>query len=673
MTENQSTNAIGVLARSLANNYAHSAVVSLKDKGSAIIEHILEDGSLDRAYDRSVVVIVGSGASQAAGLVGTDDFFNKLLENTLFDPPNEIVFPLSKEIVDVELERLRLVQRLDPEQFETRLLAMSATESSGLAVRKALEKKYNRRFLPTLAYEILAHLLKHRFVDAIISFNFDELLDQAIEDELNPEEYHRIISDGDGPSYKLPTKENEILKKPLYIKPHGTVSHPSTLRFTRDDYYRLPEGIRLTIRSLLSGRPVDLISVGFNMKSFEFNSIANESDQSGSRIFHINIDDMVNPDPSLKSFTAHRIQVVDKPGALDEVLHNILQKTHSHLGHLYKPRSIDRHRILAGLFKGERDKTEDNSPYLWDRTVIELALAIAKAKGFVTMSELSSGRPGKYFTKYQQNVGKRIHFRKLCEDLGLNEIAYGFDALRLSDEDNLRAEILLKPEFKAALEPLLNAVKSKLKGTAFHSFEANRDLFRETLWMHYSGAEVELRFPPKILHDNLFLAPVPITSKRVLDCQTVAMLKGDDWNYVLLVSETGEWLEHERVIAAIKSREIFVIVADDSRKPYLEAKYPGKIEVAKMNWWDHNRHLTLFVNKDQKFLDQEPKALRSIYFTRPRRATDIVPVLLDENDSKIVFDYWKAYWLRATEVGIITKTRMQGFKFPPDPVKAEDV
>ena len=44
--------------------------------------------------------------------------------------------------------------------------------------------KCDVRYYPGLAYEILAHLMKHGFIDAIINFNFDEVLDQAIEDEL---------------------------------------------------------------------------------------------------------------------------------------------------------------------------------------------------------------------------------------------------------------------------------------------------------------------------------------------------------------------------------------------------------------------------------------------------------------------------------------------------------
>jgi hypothetical protein len=59
----------------------------------------------------------------------------------------------------------------------------------------------------------------------------------------------------------------------------------------------------------------------------------------------------------------------------------------------------------------------------------------------------------------------------------------------------------------------------------------------------------------------------------------------------------------------------------------------------------------------------------SIYFTRQRRATDIVPVFLSELDSKIVFEFWKAYWMRAKEpLAWINRMGMKQFKFPPEDV-----
>ncbi len=46
-----------------------------------------------------------------------------------------------------------------------------------------------------------------------------------------------IYSDGHCPEdYEEITQNNGKLNRPIYIKPHGTISHLSTLRFTREDF-----------------------------------------------------------------------------------------------------------------------------------------------------------------------------------------------------------------------------------------------------------------------------------------------------------------------------------------------------------------------------------------------------------------------------------------------------
>jgi hypothetical protein len=652
MYRNRSDNTYeNLLAKSLANNHVSSCLGPHKDHSRLLKEH-----SQIRGYDRRIIVIVGSGVSQDAGLWGTKRLIAELRK------PG---FPLSEEVIEKELDRLESVQKLDRSQFETLLLAMSATEHSGKVVREKLVEIYNRRYKPTLPYEILAHLLKHKFVDAIISFNFDELLDQAISDELNPGEYHFILSDGDSPSTPLPQGKG-VLQKPFYIKPHGTASHSSTLRFTRDDYFRLPIGIQRIIKELLSARPVDLISIGFDMKSFEFNHILRGAVPE-SRIFYINL---YEPEPDIPfedNIKSHLIRVGDKSRALSKVLGDILDKTYKHFWQSYTPRDIYRHRLLATLFEGEKPDVEDISTYLWDRTVIELALAIAKAKGFVTMSGLSAGRTGKYFRKYQSfPTSQERLFKDLCAAIGLRDVAYGHDALRLTKNDR-RPEILSEDEFNDTLDSFVDDVRTLLKPARRWAFDTHRHKFKDTLLMHYKGEEVEIRAAPEILHANLFQAPQVIRSKTALDCQTVELLENRHWRWLLLVSETGEWLTHPRIKKVIDikrhvRRKIYLIVADESHKKNLLRAYPKQIVVKRMAWWDHNRHLSLF-------LDKNKNEMCSIYFTRQRRATDIVPVLLDESDSRIVFEFWKAYWIRVTEPGVwIDRKKIEDFKFPPDDV-----
>ncbi len=148
-------------------------------------------------------------------------------------------------------------------------------------------------------YEIIAHLFKHSFIDVIINFNFDEILDQAIKEELGRDNYHYIISDGDC----VPINDLMVdgrLKIPIYIKPHGTVSHKSTLRFTKRHYLDIPEQIKRIIIDLITGKrgevrgakvenisQINLISAGFNMESLEFCDIVNAHLPEQSKIYHL--------------------------------------------------------------------------------------------------------------------------------------------------------------------------------------------------------------------------------------------------------------------------------------------------------------------------------------------------------------------------------------------------
>ena len=628
---------IDQLALSLANNYICSNLGL-----TARARDLLKTAPSGQNYRRRVVVVVGAGASQDAGLPGTQETIAKLTSSN-FLPDN---------VIEEELDRLVAVQRLDRSQFETQVLAMSATEHSGALVRKKLADLFRRRYMPTQPYEILAHLLKHRFIDAIVSFNFDELLDQAISDELYEEEYNRIISDGDCPPAPLPS--NKPLEKPLYIKPHGTVGHPSTMRFTREDYYRLPYEIRRILSELFCStlengerRPVDLISIGFGMMSYEFNEILTEAGRH-SRIFYINLQ-QPEPDPAIgDTFKPYFVKVDDNAHTLSRVMSELWSETRSHFKDEYKPRDTHRHHLLSELFVGERRQPTDNDYYLWDRTVIELCLAIAKGCGFVMRSQLSASRCGIYYGLYRDETTRPPRsFTELCKFMGLKDAAYGFEALQFIGPDsrtqNVSAKVLEKEGFEKKLDWLLDKTRKKLTPRRKAAFDSQRELLRQTMQAHFDGGDVEVRYRPPNSHRFVFHDPTEVRSMVALRYRTTKILKEPGWRYLCVVSETGQWLLKDEVSEAIKKckpKGIYVIVADDTHRKRLENRYPSRIVVKVLNWWDHNRHLTLL-------LDSDCREIASLYFSRQRRTNDIIPVQLNANDSKIISEYFKAYWIRA--------------------------
>ncbi|WP_422006844.1 SIR2 family protein [Roseivirga pacifica] len=198
-----------------------------------------------------------------------------------------------------EVRKSRLIKsQYDPNtkiDFETTLSILAKIFPLS-DIREAVKKLYNKRHGPTLFYHLVAHLFKHRFIDVIINFNFDELLDEILEEELSQNGYDRILSDGDcQPKEKL-VKDGR-LRRPLYIKPHGTASHKSTLRFTKEHYHELPIDMRNILKDLLATedendkteevtKRINLITVGFELASIEFNEIISETLSKDSHIFN---------------------------------------------------------------------------------------------------------------------------------------------------------------------------------------------------------------------------------------------------------------------------------------------------------------------------------------------------------------------------------------------------
>ncbi|WP_430967326.1 SIR2 family protein [Spongiimicrobium sp. 2-473A-2-J] len=174
-------------------------------------------------------------------------------------------------------------------EFET-FLSILASILPMDRVRDALSETYDFQNATTLFYSIVAHLFKHRFIDVIINFNFDELLDRAILDEIGEGGFDMILSDGDCISLTQLSK-NGRLRQPLYIKPHGTARHKSSLRFTKDQYHDLPPEIRKTLIDLIASndegliKRINLLIVGFDMNSIEFNEILMKHLPVGSAMF----------------------------------------------------------------------------------------------------------------------------------------------------------------------------------------------------------------------------------------------------------------------------------------------------------------------------------------------------------------------------------------------------
>lgn len=267
-------------------------------------------------------------------------------------------------------------------------------------IKETLQNIYNMGEGVNLNYSIIAHLFKNRFIDIIINFNFDELLDRAIDEELGHTGYDKILSDGDC----KPIKDISIdkrLRQPLYIKPHGTASHKSTLRFTKNQYHELPLDMRNFIGDLIScekeepDRPVNLITMGFNMESIEFNEILANKLNPKSSIFNIffhspntdfkreakkvydkvkgifsfdnNIDSPnifligseFYSEGSYSFNTSDKINLRSEDCSLGNFSKILFENILRFFNQLYEPRNIHKHNLLSNIFGNRRFWNQD--------------------------------------------------------------------------------------------------------------------------------------------------------------------------------------------------------------------------------------------------------------------------------------------------------------------------
>lgn len=282
-TNEKNNQTLLALAEDLAKNYSH---ISFSEDFNHHDEILITPPKPNE--ETRNILILGAGASHGSysflplGIAAIEKIEKSLKFDELLEVPSIKEQYLHLAFKSTQLEYKDKNQIND---FETRLQLLSHFYHFS-TLRKAVQEVTNFRTFPTLTYEVIAHMFKNRFFDIIINFNFDELLDQAIEEEIGNGKMIKIVSDGDCISYDEMLID-ERLKTPVYIKPHGTASHRSSLRFTKEHYFDIPSGIKEFIEDLFEWREVgnkkfnkqslNLIAIGFAMNSVEFNNIISKT------------------------------------------------------------------------------------------------------------------------------------------------------------------------------------------------------------------------------------------------------------------------------------------------------------------------------------------------------------------------------------------------------------
>jgi len=232
----------------------------------------------------------------------------------------------------------------------------------------------------------------------------------------------------------------------------------------------------------------------------------------------------------------------------------------------------------------------------------------------------------------------------MCRDLGLEEIGYSREALIPKSHTSKNSFwILEEDQFRKTATELSQEVRRKLSYRNRQKLNECGKLFEETLMDLYRNKEIELRGQTDQLYNKVFERPQFIRTLTGINYHTERLLREKGWDRLFVVAETGEWLLAPNVIELLSDKEveIYLIVADRTFEQELQKSYGVKLKpVVQLDWFDHNRHLTLVLDGD------DPK--EALYFTRRLRSPHINPVVLSGNDVDVVLDSFIAYWQKAT-------------------------
>jgi hypothetical protein len=723
------------------------------------------------------IAVVGAGAS-APALPRGNDLASGLIER----------FNIGRALVEAEKERLARITAVDPSDFEAQLSAIGQTLGNSRRVRAAISDLYRVRHPSVLAYEMLAHLLKHRFLDAIISMNFDELLDQSLDDELGVGEYQRIVSDRDCVEVNSDVSAPDYI--PLYIKLHGTASEPESLRFTRESYYDSPVQVGTVAARLFQIPECIVLNIGFGMASFDLHrllaipdrlSLYNLSHEPLSRKARKAIkrerrahgrvertEFVESPENEeerdrekqrrkrAKELRKHPerepntplpeqepeedcVQQQRKPwdpaaGTSDEMMDTLLEILHSdhNLGansdssSPIELHSVTRHRVVAGLLgpnsrPGKRlielprnleDRRMPLDPlaraaqpaavkagYLLRRTILELALAMARGRGLVSIATLAIDRCGLYYDAYCRCAGaNRVSWQELYRLVGFNQdkeipdvleasnVSF-FDSKAISAQNDLRQ--LLDPptggkrdEWHPLPQLDLKLLRDRVLPHIVDSpTDEHRGLLLEELEAINGDSEYELHSRDDRVCSKTFSAPIVLKTLSSLDAYSFDLVqrasKKPAESQLDILSETGHWLLQRKTFKKdLKSMgEIRLIVAFLDRVPELYKEFP-QIKIRYLQPWRHNRHMVILrtgatppseQDGDAETEKAKPKrdddaetekakpckgtAERAIYFARHHRTPYVTPVLLKRiRDIDILGATFDDRWDAAREV-----------------------
>jgi hypothetical protein len=303
-------------------------------------------------------------------------------------------------------------------------------------------------------------------------------------------------------------------------------------------------------------------------------------------------------------------------------------------------RSVERHKVVADVLgpgavlrdwtKDPKKHRDEYVKYLEQRTIVELALSGAKARGLGQLSWLALDRSGIYYDLYRREA-REVHGQ--AERWGVLRVAAGQDENEWLPDVVESRVALCSPDAgptmesgKWTLREFVPELLAKHVATEIgRSGTLAEKRLARALGSVQEDSEIEIQPTDDRVCSKAFDFPLLLPTITALDIFTNRLFNGikpDDRVYISC--ETGEWLlGNERMLALLSRQEhVEIITAFDLKYEEIEKEYGDNLHLRTLNPWRHNRHMTIVCKGNHP--------IRAVYFARRLRTPIITPVYLAE-------------------------------------------
>ena len=649
-----------------------------------------------------IILITGAGVSHSAtkGVIPLTKDAIEIIKKEVVTKPDSDKKGIPERIINNELDYISLSTNLERDEFETQLMAYSKFDQDG--VLDGLREMCKPKHIPNLEYEILAHLVKNRAIDAILDFNIDELFNIKLMEELDEEDFKAIYSDGHCPNTYNDLLVGKRLKQTIVIKPHGIITHSNSLRFSRERPSKIPIKIRTLISDILTAKLPDSISteqeylkvnfiiIGFGMKSpLMLESIKRYLDleknvkrgedphfwffdtKKNLKEFNLSLE------PKHQKILADNstfFQVNDKVSLSDylEALWGFVENSFTEKK--YKIKGIERHLLLNKIFELSKEEIKvqkiPDYRYWHDRTLVELFLNILSSNGLLLSKHLLETRMGLYLTKLNElEQTNPSSLSVMCKKLGLilykNFVKNAFMLKRpnLFYDENFVSDLY---------DSLTNKILSPKIKNALSTNEEKREIIISL------GNKIKnrnsLKISPKFINPHRDIFPsikedCILTTSLAWRYQYRRILDEKNWDLMLAVSEKGRILPKTKteVEKMFKGKKLELVLSsfdipnnfydfDPKREDILIVNNSNILLsdcIQTLPWWLHNQHMVIFLKRKKNHHQYDKhrnkwEILDSFYYESRMLSPTVNPVMITEPEDKDeLLNIFANYWYRA--------------------------